>query len=457
MIGIVSRFKDIEAQVVVVSGQPIAKDWNGPAIPDPLRVQVFVHSQRVLYEAYTPNSSQDHQSWKPFQHYKVAWAPGGGNGMHILCHWHGWTYEVVVPYGSTGWWDGGQAQVYQPWMDDVPDSLYPIASSGTEYIVSPPPGHGELRQNALRSMLPGLKARLSLLNSIYELKDMKSVPKTVRNIRDFLRFAGGGYSLRRAALNAMNSNTRRGYLGLLHSHSKQAADAYLQTQFNVLPLISDIAGIYTAICSVQKDLRKLLGNAGKLCEAHWRHSFNISSAGSNHHMGQLVYDEESFSCGPITSDCYTDYSDINCEYHASIQYNYTLTEHQVAHAQLLGMMDELGVNLNPVIIWNAIPWSFVIDWVIGVNRWLDQFKRRNMEPVVNILKWCDSILYNRTFQGRKSCMGYMAVGNRSTSMPVVRETAYRRFTDWPSYNSFITSGLSPKEMSLGAALLITRT
>ncbi len=41
-------------------------------------------------------------------------------------------------------------------------------------------------------------------------------------------------------------------------------------------------------------------------------------------------------------------------------------------------------------------------------------------------------------------------------LPVVTETAYRRQVGLPGYSSLTSSGLSPKELSLGIALVFAR-
>jgi hypothetical protein len=41
---------------------------------------------------------------------------------------------------------------------------------------------------------------------------------------------------------------------------------------------------------------------------------------------------------------------------------------------LLGFLDTLGVELNPRIVWDAIPFSFVLDNFFGIGGYLDQFK-----------------------------------------------------------------------------------
>lgn len=40
---------------------------------------------------------------------------------------------------------------------------------------------------------------------------------------------------------------------------------------------------------------------------------------------------------------------------------------------LRGLLDTLGFQLNPRIIWDALPFTFVIDWFFGVGNWLEGF------------------------------------------------------------------------------------
>jgi hypothetical protein len=143
------------------------------------------------------------------------------------------------------------------------------------------------------------------------------------------------------------------------------------------------------------------------------------------------------------------------KFHAQVEYNYHFTRFQTEHAQLLGMMDSLGINMNPAIIWNALPWSFVIDWFIGVSRWLDDRKVLNMEPTINISRFLWSWKVARNI--RVSAMRTGGTYNRPPNLVTLREmteTAYRRDTSLLHSNSLIASGLSNKELSLGVALLI---
>lgn len=446
---------------MLVTASPVRKDhsWADPVAPE-LSADFFVPGQVVKYEVMTPNSTGNHLVYKDFQHYRVVVPsdPGcSGARASVRDSMRAWTYTFDVPSCYAGWRGGSSSEdIWEPWLVPfINHPLFPSDTSGLYPIVGPPPNHEELRLNALRAMMPGVRARLSLLNSLYELKDMVSVPHTLRKIRDFVRLGAGGLPLKQALAQLLSRAGRRNLAAIANEQSKRAADAFLQLEFNVLPLISDICSFHTALRSASKDISRLLANAGQPITSHWGKNFEFSEEGSTE-WSAATGPTQMWPWSDCASYCTTRWSKISCEYHATMQYDYSLTAFQVEHAQLLGYLDELGVNLNPRIIWAAIPWTFVIDWVVGVSRWLDQLKVRNMDPIVHILQWCDSVRYTRTYDGSKTIWSTLGKLTNNAPMPRATEQAYRRFTDFPSYNSFITSGLSPMEMSLGAALLRTR-
>jgi len=54
-------------------------------------------------------------------------------------------------------------------------------------------------------------------------------------------------------------------------------------------------------------------------------------------------------------------------------------------ALIRGLLDTLGIELNPRIIWDAIPFSFVVDWFVGVGNFLETFKIDALElPIVYV-------------------------------------------------------------------------
>jgi len=409
------------------------------------------------FEAFTPNSSAD-RTWKSFQHYRRTVSIRGFNGqtvngavrIHVDDIPHQYDYASSAdPYA---WYCGeyGAAGAHL-------DGLIPLYDDTmSEGFVPPHIDIAQYTQAALRATLPYIKPELSLVNSVIELKDFKTLPKTLSNV-----YKLGKSLLKGITFRGSHSSLRR----LLHA----GADGYLQAEFNILPLLSDIAGIRTAISKTSARVNALVNGQGRTQKRHYRRPVELDANNpvettfiSPSPPGANAYGSE-YACG-ITSLArrfvYTD----KAMFHFEIEYNYNFTRYQVENAQLLGMLDALGVNLNPAIIWNAIPWSFVVDWVIGVSRWLGDRAELNMEPVLNIQRSLWSVTYERRIVVSRRIKRIVRapdiaaneyVYEAGGSFPVVFETAYRRDVGIPSNGSVILSGLSPKEFSLGAALVIT--
>lgn len=338
---------------------------------------------------------------------------------------------LVHPFGEPGL----PIQGLEPFLDRTKDTGWiPVPSDLTAL---------ELR--AMSALMPGIKAGLSSVNSVIELKDFHSLPKTLKGIAKFTY--KGGKTLRKAL--------------------QTGSDGYLQAKFNVLPLLSDITGLHNSLVNVEKRIRALLHNVGRPQVKHF--TCTVSEFHDN-----PFHDTDGFwlpyQLGTQFPAAWIPYTYFTLErravhepsvFHAELAYSYTLDAYQIEHARILGLLDSIGVNLNPAIIWNALPWSFVVDWVLNIGQVFDSLKHRNLEPRVNIRKYCWSILRKRKIFVEKRCFSITDFAQsggfgRSTTLPVTTETAYRRDVGMPSGNLLVASGLNASEFSLGAALVFTR-
>jgi hypothetical protein len=420
---------------------------------------------KASFEAMTPNSSRDKNSWKSFEHYKrsistpVLVSTTGAVGNHLdvfqgnpVQHYYDWA-SSSDPFA---WFCNEYGAAGEP-FNDLPKWYEPTGDG----FAPTPDGLDGLKQRSLRSMLPYIKSELSLINSILELKDFKSLPKTITNAASVAKSL-----LSKITWRGSNSTLRR----LLHA----TADSYLQMQFNILPLLSDISGIHAALTSCKAKLNALVAGQGYTQKKHYKVQLTVPAVSpeTKTFTSPLSpfgpYPPYQYGCakpcGVVSKATRYVYTDVST-FHAEIEYNYNYTQYQVEHAQLLGLLDALGVNLNPAIIWNAIPWSFVIDWVLDVSRWLNDRRILNMEPQINIHN------YLWSYTGRRRILIYREVSrdliyhdigsaervvSPGVPLPVTTESVYKRVVEMPSAGSITSSGLSLKEFSLGAALVTVR-
>jgi hypothetical protein len=55
------------------------------------------------------------------------------------------------------------------------------------------------------------------------------------------------------------------------------------------------------------------------------------------------------------------------------------------NVELRALLDAFGVMWDPAIIWNAIPFSFVLDWIWDVSEWLGKWARPNLPVQLRIM------------------------------------------------------------------------
>jgi hypothetical protein len=308
--------------------------------------------------------------------------------------------------------------------------------------------HDEMLVAAVKRILPLIKAELSLPNSIYELKDFKGKAKAICSYiqSDKVGRLLKRLDVRRKVRNLSFKQAARGLAGL-----------YLEYMFNLAPLVSDIASIHKALSLTSKRIDVLIREEGRLQRRHSTVRFVefVDPPPDVSNNGYLVAPVSNWNLFITRVERKVVYEPT--VFHVELEYQYTLSELQKANAQLLGYLDALGINLNPAIIWNAIPWTFVVDWVLGVSKFLDSLKVENMRPRITIVRHLWSIKRTR----RIGCRVYTPFGNpyvgpQNRVLPGVIETAYRRDTNFMSNGLIISSGLSLTECSLGAALVITR-
>jgi hypothetical protein len=333
----------------------------------------------------------------------------------------------VDPFGSAGKLNSGLPAFYVSRADN---GFVPEPADLNLYV-----------QRSLGVMLPQIKAGLSLLNSVVELKDFKSLPNLVRRLREL------------RSVNFVDYGKRT-----LRALFQTGAETHLTTQFAILPLLSDVLGIARALLTAERRMNRLIAESGKILTRHYTFVWNEFTDEQAWQVDQGYCEDTGLlqTLGRYAAHRTVSYSP--SVFHAEIRYNYNYSQYQVEHARLLSILDELGLNFNPAILWNAIPWSFLADWVVGIGRYLDSLKTENMKPTINILGYLWSVKRNRTIRVTRGIetpeSGYL--DNARIPMPEITETAYRRTVESPSRSSIESSGLSAKEFSLGAALVVAK-
>jgi len=124
---------------------------------------------------------------------------------------------------------------------------------------------------------------------------------------------------------------------------------------------------------------------------------------------------------------------------------------------LRGLMDVFGVQFNPRIVWDAMPFTFIIDWFFGVGAWLETFSVDALELPI---KYVDSYLQYKESIKIES-YSYMDPGLQPGNTQVGREvsggwvTTEQRFQRFPIFPDYATlAGLGWKVPTIGQTTLL---
>jgi hypothetical protein len=183
------------------------------------------------------------------------------------------------------------------------------------------------------------------------------------------------------------------------------------------------------------------------------------------------------SVGKIISRSYTNLSDstsksgtyLPADVTRSVQWNASIDRKITSHVvytplfptafgqvdvQLRGMLDVLGFELNPRIIWDKIPFTFIIDWFIGIGAFLERFKVDTLELPI---KYVDSFVqYKEDRKYHSNSLGVNTADKTwSSSALGTWDTHVEFFHRIPMFPDYATlSGLQWKPLNVNHAVLL---
>jgi hypothetical protein len=161
------------------------------------------------------------------------------------------------------------------------------------------------------------------------------------------------------------------------SVSKNLAGGTLQYSFGVAPTIGDVTSIIDAVKNTQNKIREFEKTIGTVQKRTIKLDSNtVSKTGTFNYQGD---------------------SKQPCNWTATL--NQRVTAHfsfapkpilalNNADKAIRGFLDSLGFEANPRIIWEAVPFSFVVDWFFNVGKFLDSLKIDALELPVELIDGC---------------------------------------------------------------------
>lgn len=263
----------------------------------------------------------------------------------------------------------------------------------------------------------------------------------------------------------------------IHEVPGWANSTFLDFDFNLLPFVGDLIKITQVWDRVTKRLEFLLANRGKIVRQSF---YNSSLWDENPHIGTTFYSN------PHTAPFVTSY--VNPEgypyetymgqwdghpgtegfvslemtsYKASFSASWYLLQEleglDDAWAGLRALISGLGINNPAKIVWNAIPFSFIVDWMAPFGKALDSLAvqpfrgRWDVYDVVTSTKETIGLNQVRNFS-RGTGGGYTPIVN-----PIVVEKYERRVGLDLSLSDIDLTDLTRDQQTLLASLFANLT
>jgi hypothetical protein len=218
---------------------------------------------------------------------------------------------------------------------------------------------------------------------------------------------------------------------------RNLAGARLNWSFGWKPLVGDLESIIDVIANVRQRIIDWQKNVGlPFQESGVLSHLNASSSGTYDVGGSTVHWTGSRQ-GTVSA--YLTFRGMPIQ---------ALFE---AEKVLRAYLDALGFELNPRIIWDALPFSFVLDWFFDVGGWLQRHKYDTLElPIVLVdsclqykedisVQWYADRLNDSTYTPRLRSAMYGAKRKTFHRLPIFPDQSAATADHWkmPSPNQLI--------------------
>lgn len=223
-------------------------------------------------------------------------------------------------------------------------------------------------QRAYAAMKPSLEGDVSATNFLLELGDLKQL----------LRFFSGLGSL----------STKKSIPEYLEELTKKVSEGHLTWEFGIRPILNDLNEIWTGIANYEKRIAEFIERSKGEQKRYYSEK-----------VPQAVHEDTVSSSNDRT---FKSIYKCSIKRVATMSYTYKITEDlNSLVGRLRAIQAILGLKASASVIWEAIPFSFLVDYVLNVGEFLRSIEDDLIEPDVEIIDY--SISYKLTFDRKLMC------------------------------------------------------
>jgi hypothetical protein len=169
----------------------------------------------------------------------------------------------------------------------------------------------------------------------------------------------------------------------LRKFRKGISGDFLNYSFGWMPTISDFKAIYESCVSFEKLLRDYKSRSGSQQVRHFQKI--LPDITEQRYPGTPNAPHTELLCKRTIS---------NRVYNATMKFTYSIEGIDQGFDKLRAVMDVFGLKFGMAVIWEAIPYSFLIDWFLNVGDYLGQFDTDALNSVVHVIDFCHSYTAN---------------------------------------------------------------
>lgn len=354
-------------------------------------------------------------------------------------------YTIVENYGISST-DTPWGQVLQ-----FPETLLPDSMA-------------DFNSRAYAVMLPSLERDVNLTNFIIELSDLltlrrffgsysskhNTIVDALREARIRKEFIASkpNYPKQQAEWERLWQRRHRNApeLGaVLADYPTRVSEGHLLWSFGIKPMINDLQEIWSGLVNAEERIQDFLERRNAPQTHYYREVADLSESSPTWVNGTY-------------SDYSTQWHKLSIVRVARMAYTYDLDDIKSLRDKLRALRDILGLRLTPSVIWNAIPGSFVVDWVAKVGDFLKNRERALLQPDVFITDY--SVSYKIQFDWSRRFRSITACEGGDLELETARVTGkhYCRRQAIPETNGspLSFSSLSDNQLALAASLLNVR-